>query len=167
MGYEDHMKHAIRNVTCAVITVSDTRTPGDDTSGQIIIKGLESSGHEVREYLIVPDSLVAIRAAISRLLEEDSIKVIITNGGTGIARKDVTVEAVEPLLEKKLEGFGEIFRFLSYQEIGPAAIMSRAMAGMSSRKIIICLPGSSGAVRMAMEKIILPQIGHMVLEAEK
>lgn len=167
MGYEDHMKHAVRKVSCAVITVSDTRTPENDTSGQIIIKGLESQGHEVREYHIVPDSVVAIRAAISRLLEDDSIKVVITNGGTGIARRDLTVEAVEPLLEKKMDGFGEIFRLLSYQEIGPAAVLSRAIAGTSSQKIIICLPGSSGAVRLAMDKIILPQIGHMVLEAEK
>jgi len=167
LGYEEHMKQARINLNCAVVTVSDTRSKENDGSGRIIIEGLEINGHRVRDYIIVPDSLVGIRAAVSGLLEREGVDVIIINGGTGITRRDVSVEALEPLMDKKLDGFGELFRFLSYQEIGPAAIMSRAIGGLAGGKVLLCLPGSSGAVRLAMEKIIIPQIGHMVLEAGK
>ena len=167
MGYEEHMKQARANLPCAVLTISDTRTKDDDGSGEIIINGLEANGHVVIEYAILPDSMTGIREAVSGLLRREEVKVIIVNGGTGITRRDVTVEAVEPLLDKRLDGFGELFRFLSYQEIGPAAIMSRAIGGLAGGSIVLCLPGSTGAVRLAMERIILPQIGHMVLEAEK
>ena len=167
MGYEEHMKQARANLPCAVLTISDTRTKDDDGSGEIIINGLEANGHVVIEYAILPDSMTGIREAVSGLLRREEVKVIIVNGGTGITGRDVTVEAVEPLLDKRLDGFGELFRFLSYQEIGPAAIMSRAIGGLACGKIVLCLPGSTGAVRLAMERIILPQIGHMVLEAEK
>lgn len=167
MGYEEHMKQARANLPCAVLTISDTRTKDNDGSGEIIIRGLEANGHRVIEYAILPDSMTGIREAVSGLLNREEVKVIIVNGGTGITRRDVTVEAVEPLLDKRLDGFGELFRFLSYQEIGPAAIMSRAMGGLAGGRIVLCLPGSTGAVRLAMERIVLPQIGHMVLEAEK
>jgi molybdopterin adenylyltransferase len=167
VGYEEHMKQARANLPCAVLTISDTRTKDNDGSGEIIIRGLEANGHRVIEYAILPDSMTGIREAVSGLLNREEVKVIIVNGGTGITRRDVTVEAVEPLLDKRLDGFGELFRFLSYQEIGPAAIMSRAMGGLAGGRIILCLPGSTGAVRLAMERIVLPQIGHMVLEAEK
>jgi len=167
VGYEEHMKQARANLPCAVLTISDTRTKDNDGSGEIIIKGLEANGHRVIEYAILPDSMTEIREAVSGLLRREEVKVIIINGGTGITGRDVTVETVEPLLDKRLDGFGELFRFLSYQEIGPAAIMSRAIGGLACGKIVLCLPGSTGAVRLAMERIILPQIGHMVLEAEK
>ena len=101
------------------------------------------------------------------LLEEDELQVIITNGGTGVSHRDVTVEAIYPLLEKKLDGFGELFRLLTYQEIGTGSIMSRAIAGVAKGKVIICLPGSPGAANLAMDKIILPEIGHMVREATR
>jgi len=161
------MRHARRNVGCAVVTVSDSRTEETDSSGRVIIDRLRGAGHRVIEYAIVPDSFEQIQAMMRALLERDEVEVIILNGGTGITRRDVTVEAVASFFDKRLEGFGELFRHLSYEEIGPAAIMSRACAGLAVGRIIICLPGSTGAVVMAMERIILPQIGHMVLEATK
>lgn len=167
MGHEDHMKHARENVPCAVITISDSRTEEDDTSGTIIMEKLEEGEHPVNEYRIVPDRYEVINEAVTELLDREDIKIIITNGGTGITEKDVTVEAVMPLLDKVLPGFGEIFRYLSYQEIGSAAIMSRAFGGTASEKVVICLPGSTGAVTTAMDRIIIPQLGHMVLEVEK
>lgn len=167
MGHEDHMKHAKENVKCAVLTISDSRTKETDVSGPIIMDGLREANHQVVYYNIVPDSLTGIERELRYLIEKEEVKVIIINGGTGVTPKDLTPEAVEPFLEKKLVGFGELFRMLSYQEIGPAAMMSRALGGISAGKVILCLPGSTGAIRMAMEKIIIPQIGHMALEVEK
>ncbi|MDD1767824.1 MAG: MogA/MoaB family molybdenum cofactor biosynthesis protein [Methanomassiliicoccales archaeon] len=167
MGYEDHMKHALQSVPCAVITVSDSRTVYTDESGKLIMEKLRLGGHSVVDYKIVKDNLAEIKGAITASLENSEVKVIICNGGTGIAKRDVTVEAVCPFLEKRIEGFGEFFRYLSYEEIGIAAMMSRAIGGVAFGKIILCLPGSSGAVSLAMDKIILPQIGHMVWEVER
>lgn len=167
MGYEDHMRHAVQNVPCAVVTVSDSRTKDTDESGHIIIEKLNSDGHLVVDYRIVRDDISEIKGAIIANLENVEVKVIICNGGTGIAKRDVTVEAVSAFMEKSIEGFGEFFRHLSYEEIGIAALMSRAVGGVAFGKIILCLPGSSGAVRLAMDKIVLPQIGHMVWEVER
>lgn len=167
MGYEGHMKHAVQNIPCAVITVSDTRTKDTDESGKIIMEKLRLAGHLVGDYRLVRDNVGEIKSAITADLENADVKVIICNGGTGIAKRDVTVEAVCPFLEKRIEGFGEFFRYLSYEEIGIAAMMSRAIGGVAFGKIILCIPGSSGAVRLAMDKIILPQIGHMVWEVER
>jgi len=161
------MKHAVQNVPCAVITVSDSRSKDTDESGSIIIEKLNSDGHLVVDYRIVRDNISEIKGAIIANLENVDVKVIICNGGTGIARRDVTVEAVSAFMEKSIEGFGEFFRHLSYEEIGIAALMSRAVGGVAFGKIILCLPGSSGAVRLAMDKIVLPQIGHMVWEVER
>jgi len=161
------MRHAVQNVPCAVITVSDSRTKETDESGSVIIEKLNSNGHLVVDYRIVHDSISEIKGAITADLENVEVKVIICNGGTGIAKRDVTVEAVSAFMEKKIEGFGEFFRYLSYEEIGIAALMSRAVGGVAFGKIILCLPGSSGAVRLAMDKIVLPQIGHMVWEVER
>jgi molybdenum cofactor biosynthesis protein B len=161
------MRHAVQNVPCAVITVSDSRTKDTDESGSIIIEKLNSDGHLVVDYRIVRDNISEIKGAIIADLENVEVKVIICNGGTGIAKRDVTVEAVSAFMEKSIEGFGEFFRHLSYEEIGIAALMSRAVGGVAFGKIILCLPGSSGAVRLAMDKIILPQIGHMVWEVER
>jgi molybdenum cofactor biosynthesis protein B len=161
------MRHAVQNVPCAVITVSDSRTKDTDESGSIIIEKLNSDGHLVVDYRIVRDNISEIKGAIIANLENLEVKVIICNGGTGIAKRDVTIEAVSAFMEKKIEGFGEFFRHLSYEEIGIAALMSRAVGGVAFGKIILCLPGSSGAVRLAMDKVILPQIGHMVWEVER
>lgn len=161
------MRHAVQNVPCAVVTVSDSRTKDTDESGSIIIEKLNSDGHLVVDYRIVRDNISEIKGAIIANLENFEVKVIICNGGTGIAKRDVTVEAVSAFMEKSIEGFGEFFRHLSYEEIGIAALMSRAVGGVAFGKIILCLPGSSGAVRLAMDKIILPQIGHMVWEVER
>jgi molybdenum cofactor biosynthesis protein B len=167
LGYEDHMRHAVQNIQCAIITVSDSRTKDSDESGKIIVEKLRSAGHVVADYRLVKDNISDIKSAITADLENSEVKVIICNGGTGIAKRDVTVEAVCPFLEKRLESFGEFFRYLSYEEIGIAAMMSRAIGGVAFGKIILCLPGSSGAVSLAMDKIILPQIGHMVWEVER
>jgi molybdenum cofactor biosynthesis protein B len=161
------MRHAVQNVPCAVVTVSDSRTKDTDESGHIIIEKLSSDGHLVVDYRIVRDNISEIKGAIIADLENVEVKVIICNGGTGIAKRDVTVEAVSAFIEKSIEGFGEFFRHLSYEEIGIAALMSRAVGGVAFGKIILCLPGSSGAVRLAMDKIVLPQIGHMVWEVER
>lgn len=166
MGHQDHMREAREHVPCAVLTVSDSRTEETDRSGRLIIEHLESAGHSVEEYRVVPDSYQGIQEAL-RDLQGGEVKVVILTGGTGITRRDVTPEAVGPMLDKELVGFGELFRHLSYREIGPAAMMSRAMGGVSMGKIILCLPGSTGAIRLAMEEIIVPQIGHLVLEVEK
>jgi len=154
-------------VGCAVLTISDSRTERDDESGRLIKEKLGQNGHEVRSYSIIKDEVDAIKEKISGLLKEDGLQVIITSGGTGVSRRDVTVEAVTSILKKELAGFGELFRFLTYQELGTASIMSRALAGVVKGKVIICLPGSLGAARLAMDKIILPEIGHLVREATK
>jgi len=167
LGYLEHMKRAREHVSCAVLTISDSRTEETDKSGLLIIDALEVVGHGVVEYLIVPDSVDEIGKTLDDLLAREDIEAIIMNGGTGITQRDITPEVVSGILEKRLDGFGELFRMLSYQEIGPAAMMSRALGGVSRGKVLLCLPGSKNAVRMAMEKIIVPQIGHMVLEVNK
>lgn len=164
MGHKEHKERSIKNVNCMVITVSDTRTEENDSSGQAIIKLLKDNLHTVSLYRIVKDEPSEIREAIELGCSDSGIEVIILNGGTGISRRDSTYEVVDGIIEKRLDGFGEIFRYLSYQEIGSAAVMSRAIAGTYKRRIVFSLPGSEGAVRLAMEKIILNEIGHMVWE---
>lgn len=148
-------------VSCAVITVSDTRTTDTDRSGQIIQQLLTQSGHQIAHYAIVPDEPDQIRSQLANLPDVD---VVILNGGTGIAPRDTTYDAIEQLLEKTLPGFGEIFRALSYAEIGSRAIASRAIAGVYSNKLIFSLPGSSNAVKLAIEQLILPEIVHLVTQ---
>ena len=142
-----------------MITASDTRTPADDKSGALIRELFEAAGHRVEHYEVLPDEPKRIVAAIEAKL--DKLDAIVITGGTGIARRDLTVEAVRPLLAKELEGFGELFRMLSFQEVGSAAMLSRALAGVRDRTFIAVLPGSTGAVRLAMEKLILPELGHV------
>lgn len=142
-----------------VITASDSRDEANDISGRLIRELLEAAGHNVTDYEILPDDPDRIRRAVNaRLAHLDGV---IINGGTGIAARDSTIEAIRPLLDKELEGFGEIFRMLSYQEIGAAAFLSRALAGVVSGKIIVALPGSPDGCRLAMEKLLIPQLGHM------
>ena len=150
-----------------VITCSDTRTADTDTSGQLIHKLLKEQGHQVVTYHLVKDEPAQIRDRITAALTNDAIQAIIINGGTGISRRDSTFEAVDAMLEKRLDGFGEVFRYLTYQEIGSPAIMSRATAGIIKGRVLFSTPGSENAVRLAMEKLILPELGHLVKELTK
>lgn len=164
---QEHREDAPASVRVAVLTMSDTRTEGDDRSGQLIRSDLSLRGHENSAYQIVPDDPDRIRKQLTAWLENDEIDAIITNGGTGISARDSTYEVVSSLLEKRLDGFGELFRMLSWQEIGAAAMLSRAVAGSTGGKAIFSLPGSSNAVRLAMEKLIGPEIGHAIHELRK
>ncbi|MDO7487876.1 MogA/MoaB family molybdenum cofactor biosynthesis protein [Peribacillus frigoritolerans] len=168
MSVKNHKKAVTEAVRCMVITVSDTRDEETDKSGALMKELLKSSGHEVTEYVIVKDERKAIQDAITSGSKSGTVDVILTNGGTGIAKRDVTIEAVKELMTKEIPGFGEIFRMLSYQEdIGSAAILSRAIAGVVNNKAVFSTPGSSGAVRLAMNKLILPELGHVVGELRK
>ena len=164
MSVHEHKEKA-KTVRYFVITVSDTRDETTDTSGQAIKKYLSDEGHQTAGYRIVKDEPHQIEAVLNEALASDTDAVLV-NGGTGIAPRDGTYEVVSRYLEKKLDGFGEIFRYLSYLDIGSAAIMSRAAAGTAHGKILISLPGSRGAVALAMEKLILPEIGHMVSQLQ-
>jgi len=156
-----HADHQI-TVNCAVITISDTRTENSDRSGQLIQTRLQEKGHVIKAYLILKDDPQAIIEQISNWAQLSDLDVIITNGGTGIAPRDTTYDALIEILEKTLPGFGELFRYLSYQEIGSSAIASRAVAGLYQNKLIFSLPGSSNAVGLGMEQLILPQLSHLV-----
>jgi molybdenum cofactor biosynthesis protein B len=161
MLVHEHHRHVGGHVhlKAAIITASDTRTPANDESGRVIREALEGAGHAVTFYAVIPDEPEQIRAAaIEHLSRED---LLIINGGTGIAARDSTIEAIRPLLNKELEGFGELFRMLSYQEIGSAAFLSRALAGTAHGRIIVALPGSPAACRLAMEKLLMPELGHI------
>ena len=142
----------------AVLVVSDTRTDADDLSGTALVERIGETGHIPVEKLIVPDSIYAIRSVVSRWIADEAIQVIISTGGTGVTGRDGTPEAVEPLLDKKLDGFGEIFRMISYQAIKTSTIQSRAIAGVANATYIFCLPGSSGACKTAWDDLIKDQL---------
>jgi molybdopterin adenylyltransferase len=163
----EHKAKAPQSVSCFIITVSDTRSEATDASGRAIADLLTAAGHQVAGRTIVRDDPALVRSTIERQLAYKAAQVIITTGGTGITSRDSTIEAVDALLEKRLEGFGELFRNLSYQQIGAAAMMTRATAGLAAGRIIVSLPGSEAAVRLAMEKLLLPELGHLVQQAEK
>jgi molybdenum cofactor biosynthesis protein B len=167
MSVEDHRAHSPSRVRCAVITISDTRTEATDTSGSAIVDLLAAGGHVISSRVIVPDDPPAIRHAIEQALSDGSVDAVLTTGGTGISARDSTYEVVEQLLEKKLDGFGELFRMLSYQDIGAAAMLSRACAGLSSRRVLLAMPGSEAAVRLAMVKLVIPELPHLVREATR
>ena len=167
MGYHEHRHLAPRSVTCAVLTISDSRTEAEDESGKLIRERLSSNGHSVVDHAILRNEPVAIREKIGELVGREHVKVIITSGGTGVSHRDVTVDTVEPMLEKRLDGFGQLFRSLSYEEIGTGSILSRATAGVIGGKVVLCFPGSLGAATLAMDRIILPEIGHLVREATR
>lgn len=150
-----------------MLTVSDTRTVQNDTSGLAIRDLLVSAGHHVTGYGIVRDDPSQVTRAVREQLPNDEVQVVITTGGTGITSRDGTFEAIDALLDKRLEGFGELFRMISFQEIGPAAMMTRATAGTIGRKAIFVLPGSEHAVRLAMTRLIVPEIGHVVQQLSK
>jgi len=149
-------------VNCAVITVSDTRTPQSDRSGQIIQQLLQDAGHQISTYTIVKDDPQAIAELLEYLEHQFKLEAIILSGGTGIAPRDTTYDVVSRWLTKTIPGFGEIFRYLSYQEIGSRAISSRAVAGVRAQKLVFSLPGSSNAVQLAMSQLILPELNHLI-----
>lgn len=167
MSYHEHKGKAPQQVSCAVLIISDTRTEESDESGRLIRQKLSQNGHRVVSYSIVKNEADSIKKKIDELLREEGLQVIITSGGTGASQRDITVETIFPILEKKLDGFGELFRFLTYQELGTASIMSRAIAGVARGKVIFCFPGSLEAANLAIDKIILPEIGHLVREATR
>lgn len=167
MGVDDHRQKAPKCVRLAIITVSDTRTEKDDSSGMAIAEIMVEAGHEVVRKIMTKDDAGEIQKALRELIEDESVQAVILNGGTGIARRDVTMEAIQHFQEKTMPGFGELFRMLSYQEIGSAAMISRAAAFVSERKVVFCLPGSEKAVRLACSKLVAPELGHLVWEAQR
>jgi molybdenum cofactor biosynthesis protein B len=167
MSVEEHKRAAPSRVSCGVLTISDTRSVETDSSGQAIVELLEDDGHTVAARLLVPDDPDRIRTAFDSLLARDDVQVVLATGGTGISRRDSTYEVVEGILEKRLDGFGELFRMLSYTEIGPAAMLTRACAGVAAGRIVFAMPGSEAAVRMAMRKLILRELGHLVRESSR
>ena len=167
MSHIQHRAHGPVSVACFVLTVSDTRSPDTDTSGRAIRELLEAGGHRVSGHALVRDEPEQVRAEVLAQCRGDATQVIITTGGTGITSRDGTYEAVAGLLDKRLDGFGELFRVLSFQEIGSAAMMSRAVAGTVGGKAIFVLPGSENAVRLAMTRLIIPELAHVVQQVTK
>jgi molybdenum cofactor biosynthesis protein B len=167
MSDREHKAQAPASVCCFVITVSDTRTDATDASGGAIADLLRAAGHEIVGRTIVKDEPELVRDTIERQLANPSVHVIITTGGTGITSRDSTYEAVNGILQKRLDGFGELFRMLSYQEIGSAAMLSRAVAGLYRGLVIFSTPGSTGAVKLALTRLILPELGHIGFEVKR
>jgi molybdopterin adenylyltransferase len=164
---EQHRRASPHVLGFAVITVSDTRTPGDDVSGRTISEMAREAGHRVAETFLVPDEVAAIRGAVEQALTRVGVDVVVLTGGTGFSPRDVTLEAVGPLLQRPVEGFGELFRMLSWQQVGSAAMLSRAAAGLVGSQAVFLLPGSPKAVSLAMEKLILPEVGHLLGQVRK
>lgn len=165
MSVSEHRKAAVIGVRCAVFTISDTRALETDVSGRTIVELLEEAGHVVAKRQILRDEPMDVHDAVVAQL--GGVDAIVTTGGTGISSRDSTFEAVAGLLEKRLDGFGELFRALSYQEIGSAAMLTRAIAGVARGTAIFILPGSENAVRLGMTKLILPELGHVVRELQR
>ena len=163
----EHKARGPVSIECGIITCSDTRTPETDKSGQLIRELLTRSEHRVGTYHVVKDEPGEVRELVRQLGEQPGLEALIINGGTGISRRDSTFEVVDGLLEKRLSGFGELFRYLSYKEIGSSAMLSRATAGLYQGIVLFSIPGSSGAVRLAMEALILPELPHIVGEMRK
>ncbi len=163
----DHRATSPESLGCAVLTVSDTRTWETDTGGKGVVDRLAAAGHRVVARAIVPDDPARMRPLLEQWRDDPSIDAILLTGGTGISSRDQTFETVTDLLTKPLPGYGELFRWLSYQEIGAAAMLSRATGGLAGRTVLLTMPGSTAAVRLAMEKLILPELGHLVREARR
>jgi len=163
----EHKATAPRSVGCWVLTVSDTKTPETDTSGALIRKLLHEAGYEVVGSSIVRDEPKDVQRVIREVCATPSVHAVIATGGTGITSRDSTYEAIDALLDKRLPGFGELFRMLSYQEIGAAAMLSRAQLGIHQRRIVISLPGSPNACRLALEKLVIPELPHLVREVSR
>jgi len=164
VSVSEHRAASPVSVPCFVLTVSDTRTLETETSGRTIADLLVAAGHSVVDRTIVKDDPAAVQRVIRDEIARRRARVVITTGGTGIAKRDSTYEAVSALFEKRIDGFGELFRMLSYQEIGSAAMLSRAAAGVASGCAIFMLPGSEAAVRLGTTRLILPELGHIARE---
>jgi len=164
---DQHRHEAPQVVRCAVITVSDTRTLETDAGGRTAVELLTSHGHQVLLREIIPDEPQPMRELLCRLREAQQVDAVLMTGGTGLGSRDQTFETVSSLLDKPLPGYGELFRMLSYQQIGAAAMLSRAVGGLIGRILVLTMPGSPSAVQLAMEKIILPELGHLVREARR
>ena len=167
VGHLEHKARAPKVVRVYVVTVSDSRTEATDTGGTLARELITRAGHEISGSRIVKDNPAEVGKLIAELAKGGATDVIVTSGGTGISRRDSTYEAVAALLDKRLDGFGELFRMLSFAEIGSAAMMSRAVAGLHRGVAVFALPGSPAAVRLALEKLILPELGHLVFEQER
>jgi molybdenum cofactor biosynthesis protein B len=167
VSLHEHRERGPQQLPVVVITVSDTRTAADDTGGALLVELLEKAGHRVVGRSIVRDEVEAIRAAVDAAIMRDDVRAVLLTGGTGIAPRDVTPEALTPLFDREIPGFGELFRALSYTEIGSAAMLSRALAGIARGRLVVGLPGSRGAIRLAVEKLLLPELAHLAGEAAK
>lgn len=164
---ETHRADAPRSVSCAVITVSDTRTLETDKGGQLLIDRLTAAGHTVVARQIVPDEAVGLRYLLTSLVSRSDIEAVLITGGTGISHRDRTYETVSELLTRPLPGYGELFRLLSYEQVGAAAMLSRAVGGLVGRTAVFTMPGSPAAVALAVEKLLLPELGHVCREARR
>ena len=162
-----HRASAPDIIRCALITVSDTRTPDTDRGGQKLLDHLDADGYRIVARDIIPDEPEAMRSLLTHLTDQPIADAVLLTGGTGIGRRDQTFETVSSLLDKVLPGYGELFRMLSYQEIGPAAMLSRAIGGVRRQSVVLTMPGSPAAVDLAMTKIILPELGHLVQQAKR
>jgi molybdenum cofactor biosynthesis protein B len=167
MPADEHRAHAPRQVRLFVLTVSDTRTPESDTAGQTARTLCTAAGHEVVGYRILKDEAAEIRALVEEVCAAGTADAVVVTGGTGLSARDATYEALEPIFDKRLDGFGELLRALSFQEIGAAAMLSRAVAGVRRGVLVFATPGSPAAVRLALERLILPEVGHAVAEARR
>jgi molybdopterin adenylyltransferase len=164
---ESHRASSPERVGCAVITVSDTRTLANDTGGALLVELLTKAGFEIVAREIIADEPSTMRSLLERFRDDSNCDAILLTGGTGLSSRDQTFETVSALLDKSLPGYGELFRMLSYQEIGPAAMLSRAVAGLAGRTLIVTMPGSPAAVRLAVERILAPELRHLVREARR
>lgn len=162
-----HKAHAPRSVTFMVITVSDSRGPDNDRSGDVIHRLVAEAGHDVALYRVVKDDADAVERAVVEGLEHEAVQIVVLNGGTGVSRRDGTCEVVARMLDKRIDGFGEIFRALSYQQVGSAAMLSRAVGGICRGKAVFSMPGSPKAVELAMQSLILPEAGHLIFETRR
>jgi len=160
-AHDDHHAHDAEGIAIGVLTVSSSRTLDDDPAGDIIAAACEDAGHEIAERRLVADEMDAIEDAIAALLD-DGVDVVLTTGGTGLTPDDVTVDAIEPLFDRPIPGFGELFRWLSYEEVGPMAMASRATAGVVDDRLVFCLPGSENAARTGAEELVAPAVGHLL-----
>jgi molybdenum cofactor biosynthesis protein B len=166
-GPAGHKEHAPASVSCFIVTSSDTRTPDTDESGRTIRELLEAHGHKVVGYALIKDEREPLLEVLEQRAPSAGARAILITGGTGIGRRDVTVETLASRLEKRLDGFGELFRALSFEEIGSAAMMSRAVAGTFRGMIVFAMPGSTKAVKLALSRLILPELGHAIREIDR
>lgn len=171
MSYQEHLDQSQSIIArCAIVTLSDTRTAEQDTAGQFIRQQLTAAGHTIAATHLVPDDPAILQPLLERLLADNNIDAILTTGGTGIARRDITIDLAERAIVRRLDGFGELFRMLSYQQIGSGAMLTRAIAGLAgpqANKLLFALPGSPKAVELAMTKLILPELKHLLREMRK